>query len=79
MCSSDLATLNAYAASLAETYGQKEVPFIYAQPTEALAPGIAKPQIKNGKSIDFGEWPKSLKVIATRLGALAAQHAHGRK
>ena len=67
------ASLSAYAKSCAETYGQEKVAFIYAQPTEALAPGITKPQIQNGKSVEFGEWPKSLHDIATKLGALAAE------
>ncbi|NQU26453.1 MAG: hypothetical protein HQ567_34640 [Candidatus Nealsonbacteria bacterium] len=67
------AALTAYAASLAETYGQDAVAFVYAQPTAELVPGITKPEIKSGKSVDFSAWPKSLREIATRLGALAAE------
>jgi hypothetical protein len=67
------AALETYAASLPQTYGQDKVTFVYAQPTAELVPGIAKPKIENGESVDFGEWPKSLKDIATKLGALAAE------
>lgn len=65
--------LNAYANSLAETYGQDKVPFVYAQPGAELVEGIKEPQIKDSMSIEFNEWPKSLKEIASRLGALAAE------
>jgi len=67
------AALEAYAASLPQTYGQEKVPFVYAQPSAKLAPGIARPKIPNGKSVELNEWPKSLKDIATQLGALAAE------
>jgi len=67
------AALSAYAKSCAKTYGQEKVSFIYAQPTEALVGGITRPRIKNGKSAGFGEWPKSLRDIAAKLGALAAE------
>jgi hypothetical protein len=66
------ASLNAYASSLAETYGQPQVEFVYAQPTAELVEGIARPQIKNAKSVKFDEWPKSLQQLATQLGELAA-------
>jgi hypothetical protein len=65
--------LNAIAASFAATCGQKEVPFIYAQPSTGLVEGITKPRIKNAASIEFEQWPKSLREIATKLGALAAK------
>ena len=68
------AALSAYAKSCAKTYGQEKVAFLYAQPTKALVPGITKPQIKDGKSVEFAAWPKSLQAIAARLGALAAQN-----
>jgi hypothetical protein len=67
------AALEVYAASLPQTYGQEKVRFFYAQPTDALVPGIAKPRIKNGKGIEISAWPESLKDIASRLGALAAE------
>jgi sialate O-acetylesterase len=67
------AALEAYAASLPQTYGQEKVALVYAQPTAKLVPGIAKPRIENGKCFEFGEWPKSLKDIASKLGALAAE------
>ncbi len=67
------AAMNAYAASLANTYGQDKIAFVYAQPTAELVPGIGKPEIGSGKSVDFSQWPKSLQEIATQLGVLAAQ------
>ncbi|MBL7220085.1 MAG: hypothetical protein ISS69_08220 [Phycisphaerae bacterium] len=71
--------LDAYAASLAETYGQDKVAFIYAQPTAELVEGIKKPKIKNAMSVEFGQWTKSLQSIAAELGRLAAQRVYGRK
>ena len=65
--------LEVYAASIAETYGQEKVPFLYAQPTASLVEGIAAPKIKGALSIEFDEWPKSLQAIATQLGTLAAE------
>jgi len=67
------AALEAYAISLPQTYGQEKVAFIYAHPRAELVDGIAKPQIENSVNVEFSEWPKSLKDIATRLGALAAK------
>jgi hypothetical protein len=64
--------LKAYANSLAETYGQNKVTFVYAQPTGELVKGITKPKIKNAISVDFSKWPKSFKEIGSRLGAAAA-------
>jgi hypothetical protein len=63
--------LTTYANSLANTYGQDNVAFIYAQPSAKLVAGIGKPQIENGTSVEFGEWPKSFEEIATRLGAIS--------
>jgi len=65
--------LETYAASLAETYGQDKVPFLYAQPAASLVEGITKPKIEGALSIEFKEWPKSLEAIATQLGTLAAK------
>jgi len=65
-------SLEVYAASLAETYGQKTVPFLYAQPASSLVAGIAAPHIEGARSIEFDQWPKSLEAIAAQLGALAA-------
>lgn len=65
--------LSAYAASLVETYGQKSVPFLYAQPSAALVEGIARPRIGNAVSLEFDRWPKSLRHVATKLGSLAAK------
>jgi hypothetical protein len=66
--------LEVYAASLADTYGQQNVPFLYAQPAASLVEGIGTPQIKGALSIGFDEWPRSLEAIATGLGALAAEN-----
>ncbi|MBC8872709.1 MAG: hypothetical protein H8E44_25025 [Planctomycetes bacterium] len=66
-------SLEVYAASLAETYGQEQVPFLYAQPAASLVEGIGTPQIDGALSIKFDQWPKSLEVIATQLGTGAAE------
>jgi hypothetical protein len=65
-------SLSAYAASLAQTYGQEDVAFIYAQPSADLVKGISPIQIKNAVSIEMNAWPKSLRDIAKKLGAAAA-------
>jgi hypothetical protein len=66
------AALEAYAASLPQTYGQEKIAFVYAHPTAELVEGIGKPRIENGKSIEMDQWPKSVKETAAELGALAA-------
>jgi hypothetical protein len=66
-------SLEVYAASLAETYGQENVPFLYAQPAATLVEGIGTPQIEGALSIELDQWPKSLQAAATRLGTLAAE------
>lgn len=66
-------SLEAYAASLADTYGQEKVPFLYAQPAASLVEAVATPQIEGALSIAFDQWPQSLKAIATQLGTLAAE------
>ncbi len=66
------ASLNAYARSLAQTYGQDKVAFVFAQPSDELVKGITKPAIENSMSVEFNGWPKSLREIATRLGTLVA-------
>jgi hypothetical protein len=65
------AALEADAACLPHTFGQDKVPFMYAQPDAKLVKGIAKPQIENSVNVEFVEWPKSLKDIATQLGVSA--------
>ncbi|MDE0596745.1 MAG: hypothetical protein OSB65_16020, partial [Roseibacillus sp.] len=67
------AELETYARSLAETYGQDKVQFLYAQPSAVLVEGIGKPKIENALSVEFGEWPKSLEEVASELGALVAE------
>lgn len=66
-------SLSAYAASLAQTYGQEDVAFIYAQPSADLVKGISPIQIKNAVSIEMNAWPKSLRDIAKKLGAAATR------
>jgi len=66
-------SLEVYAASLAETYGQEKVLFLYAQPAASLVKGINTPQIEGALSTEFNEWPKRLQAIAAHLGALAAE------
>jgi hypothetical protein len=62
--------LTAYANSLSQTYGQERLDFLFAQPSFA-----EKPAIDGAASIEFEEWPKSLKELAEQLGALAAEKA----
>ena len=61
------AELEIYAKSLAATYGQKRVPFFYAQPSESLLEGITRPKISGAKFITFDKWPKSMKDFAISL------------
>lgn len=63
--------LEIYAKSLATTYDQKRVPFLYAQPSESLVEGITRPEISYAKHITFDDWPKSLKELAQSLGKMA--------
>jgi len=65
------AELEIYAKSLADTYGQDKVQFIYAQPASSLAEGLTVPKIPGAKSIAFDKWPKSLKDIAIQMAKLA--------
>ena len=65
------AELEIYANSLPNTYGQKQVQFLFAQPSGSLVKGIKDPKIPHAKSVTFDEWPKSLKVIAGELAKLA--------
>jgi fermentation-respiration switch protein FrsA (DUF1100 family) len=66
-------SLEVYANSLTETYGQERVTFLYAQPAASLVEGIAVPKVEGASSIEFDEWPKSLESIAVQLGTLAAE------
>ena len=66
-------SLEVYAASLAKTYGQEKVRFLYAHPVASMVEGIAIPRVEGALSIEFDDWPKSLEAIATRLGSLAAE------
>lgn len=61
------AELEAYAKSLPATYGQDEVPFIHAQPTASLVPGITEPKLPNAKAVVFDAWPESLEELAKSL------------
>ncbi|MGI9240325.1 MAG: hypothetical protein ACR2RV_05960, partial [Verrucomicrobiales bacterium] len=65
------AEMEIYASSLAPTYGQDKVQFLYAQPAGPLVDGITAPEIPGAKSITFDEWPKSLKDIAAEMAKLA--------
>ena len=66
--SSDYATeLEIYAKSLPETYGQQEVPFLYAHPKKSLVENIKLPKIDGAKVTYFDQWPKSIKAIAVEL------------
>ena len=63
------AELELYARSLPTTYGQDKVPFLYAQPSAKLVPGVTPPKIENATSVEFDAWPKGLREVAARLGA----------
>ena len=63
--------LEAYARSLPGTYGQKAVPFLYAQPSATLVKGITAPTIPNAKAVSFDTWPKSLRDMAAAMARLA--------
>ena len=65
------AELEIYARSLPATHGQDKVPFLYAQPSAKLVPGITAPAIQNGKSVTFDAWPKTLKTITAELAKAA--------
>ncbi|MFT7632211.1 MAG: sialate O-acetylesterase [Mariniblastus sp.] len=65
------AEMEIYAKSLANTYGLEKVQFIYAQPTGSLVEGIKTPGIGGAKMIEFDQWPKSLKDLATRMAQMA--------
>lgn len=64
------AELEIYAQSLPQTYGQASVPFLYAQPTQAVVEGITAPQIRGAKAVSFDQWPKSLKALAIQMAQL---------
>lgn len=74
------AELEIYARSLPATYGQEKVPFLYAQPSAKLVPGVAQPKIENATAVEFDEWPRGLRELAVRLGtAFRATHLKDRK
>ena len=59
--------LEIYAKSLASTFGQDCVPFLYAQPVASLVDRITSPKIPGAKSVKLESWPKSLKEIAIEM------------
>jgi hypothetical protein len=65
------AELEVYAKSLANTYGQEEVPFIYAHPAGSLVEGVTAPKIPGAKVVTFDQWPTSLREIAVEMAELA--------
>lgn len=65
--------LEVYARSLPVTYGVEKVPFLHAQPSATLMPGITQPVIKNSSAAQFDQWPKSLRELATQLGTAARE------
>lgn len=67
------AEVETYVRSLPATFGQDKVPFLYAQPSAALVPGITAPKIENAASVEFEQWPGSLRDVATRLGTAASK------
>ncbi len=67
------AELELYARSLPATFGQEKVPFLHAQPSAKLVPGITAAKIENAASVEFEQWPKSLREVAAQLGAAAGE------
>ncbi|MEX1224886.1 MAG: sialate O-acetylesterase, partial [Pirellulales bacterium] len=65
------AELEVYARSLPGTYGQDQVPFLYAQPAGSLIEGVTAPSIPGAKQVTIEEWPKSLRELAAQLGQFA--------
>jgi len=65
------AELEVYAQSLPQTYGQKEIQFLYAQPSATVVEGITTPNIPGAKHVLIETWPKSLKELAAQLAKLA--------
>jgi len=66
------AELELYARSLPATFGQAGVPFLDAQPSAKLVPGITRSKIENSSFVEFDVWPKGLRELAVRLGAAAS-------
>lgn len=69
-------SLEVYAASLAATFGQNQIPFIFAHPSATLVDGVAEPEIKNAPRLQFDQWPRDLESITMKLGKLAAERVH---
>jgi len=67
------AEVEIYARSLPATFGQDKVPFLYAQPSARLVPGISAPEIENATNVEFDQWPKSLRELASRIGSALPQ------
>ena len=67
------AELELYARSLPATFAQDKVPFLHAQPSATLVPGITAPKIENVASVEFNQGPKSLRDLAAQLGAAAGE------
>lgn len=67
------AELELYARSLPATFGQDKVPFLYAQPSAKLVPGVTPPKIDNAIYVEFDAWPKGLRELAVRLGTAAGE------
>ncbi|PXA04055.1 hypothetical protein DDZ13_08420 [Coraliomargarita sinensis] len=60
--------LEIYADSLPATYGQAQVPFFYAQPSDGLIEGITEPSLPKAKQVGFNAWPeKSLRKLANQI------------
>lgn len=65
--------LEIFARSLPATFGQEKVPFLHAQPSATLVPGITRPNLENAKAAAFEQWPGSLQALAVQLGAAAKE------
>ena len=65
------AELEIFARSQPATFAQDKVLFLHALPSATLVPGITPPKIENAASVEFDQWPKSLKNIATGIAEAA--------
>jgi hypothetical protein len=62
---------DATQSTVANDRQQWSAPFLYAQPSSKLVPGITPPAIENSMAAEFDQWPKSLRELAGQLGTTA--------
>ena len=72
-------SLDVYAQSLPKTFGQEQVPFFYAHPSNSLVAGTTTPKTSAAAIATFDQWPKNLQAIAVKLGTQASAYIASRK